>query len=404
MAVGQEIYADVHAVPGVKLAAVAAGIKPDDTPDLVLMELAPASTTAGVFTRNAFCAAPVTVSKRHLHAEKPTFFLINSGNANAGLGVAGVTDALTSCQQLAAGAGVRTEQVLPFSTGVIGEKLPIDRVTGSIPDLLADLNEDNWLAAARAIMTTDTRPKICSRKISIEGREVSISGMAKGSGMIRPDMATLLVFLATDASIEFDLLEDILHHSVDRSFNRVTIDSDTSTNDSCMLSATHLSEVQIAKGSESLRQFSAAMDEVCVELAKGIVKDGEGASKFIEVKVENGNDTNECLTIAYSVAESPLVKTAMYASDANWGRILMAVGKAGVQDLDVAKVSIYLEDVCIVRCGERDERYREEMGAAVMANEEIIVRIDLGRGETTESVWTSDLSHEYVRINAEYRT
>jgi glutamate N-acetyltransferase/amino-acid N-acetyltransferase len=217
-------------------------------------------------------------------------------------------------------------------------------------------------------------------------------------------MATLLVFLATDASIEFDLLEDILHHSVDRSFNRVTIDSDTSTNDSCMLSATHLSEVQIAKGSESLRQFSAAMDEVCVELAKGIVKDGEGASKFIEVKVENGNDTNECLTIAYSVAESPLVKTAMYASDANWGRILMAVGKAGVQDLDVAKVSIYLEDVCIVRCGERDERYREEMGAAVMANEEIIVRIDLGRGETTESVWTSDLSHEYVRINAEYRT
>lgn len=404
MAVGPEDYGEVYAVPGVRLSALAAGIKTDDTPDLVLMELAAASTTAAVFTRNAFCAAPVTVSKRHLQAEKPIFFLINSGNANAGLGLAGITDALTSCQRLAAMANVRSEQVLPFSTGVIGEKLPTDKIIVCIPDLLADLDEDNWIAAARAIMTTDTRPKLCSRKISISGQQVTISGMAKGAGMIRPDMATLLVFLATDACIESGLLQEILHRSVNRSFNRVTIDSDTSTNDCCVLSATHLSKVTIEKGTASFDRFTAAMDEVCIQLAKGIVKDAEGASKFIEVKVENGKDINECLAVAYSVAESPLVKTAMHASDANWGRILMAVGKAGVKDLDVTSVSIFLGDVCIVSCGERDEQYREEMGTAVMAKEEINVRIDLGRGEATETVWASDLSHEYVRINAEYRT
>jgi|TARA_Y100000310_G_C20695465_1_gene825397 glutamate N-acetyltransferase/amino-acid N-acetyltransferase len=404
MAVGLENLDDVYAVAGVRLAATAAGIKPDNASDLALMELAPATTTVGVFTRNAFCAAPVTVSKRHLSCEKPTLFLINSGNANAGLGAAGISDALASCQQLAAETGMKTEQVLPFSTGVIGEELPVDKISHCLPSLLQDLNEDNWLAAARAIMTTDTRPKVCSRKITLRGKDVTISGMAKGSGMIRPDMATLLVFLATDASIESDLLQEILNRSVGRSFNRVTIDSDTSTNDCCMLSATHLSEVTIEKGNESLHRFTAAMDDVCVQLAKGIVKDAEGASKFIEVIVENGKDTNECLTIAYSVAESPLVKTAMFASDANWGRILMAVGKAGVEDLDVTTVSVFLDDVCIVRCGERDGQYREEMGAAVMAKEEICVRIDLARGEATETVWTSDLSHEYVRINAEYRT
>lgn len=404
MAVGPEDYGEVYSVAGVRLSAMAAGIKAEGITDLVVMELAAASTTAGVFTRNAFCAAPVTVSKRHLQVEKPRYFLINSGNANAGVGSAGISDALTTCQQLATRADVRAEQVLPFSTGVIGEALPLQKITRCIPELLTELDEDNWIAAARAIMTTDTRPKLCSRRISLEGREVTITGMAKGAGMIRPDMATLLVFLATDASIEFDLLQQLLNQSVSRSFNRVTIDSDTSTNDCCMLSATHLSEVSIEKGTENFDLFAAALDQLCIRLAQGIVKDGEGASKFIEVKVENGKDTDECLAVAYSVADSPLVKTAMYASDANWGRILMAVGKAGVKDLDIAKVSISLGDVCIVSCGERDEQYREEMGAKVMAQEEISVRINLARGESTETVWTCDLSHEYVRINAEYRT
>ena len=404
MAVGPEDFSDICPVAGVRLSAIAAGIKANEAPDLVIMELAPESTTAGVFTRNAFCAAPVTVSRRHLHAETPRYFLINSGNANAGLGRAGLADALISCQHLAARTDVRTEQILPFSTGVIGEQLPVDKITVCVPDLLGRLSEDNWLPAARAIMTTDTRPKICSREISMGDSNVTITGMAKGSGMIRPDMATLLVFVATDASIPPGLLQELLDQAVHTSFNRVTIDSDTSTNDCCMLTATHRSRVRLEKGTENFERFAAGLKDVCIQLAKGIVKDGEGATKFVEVCVENGKDTDECLSVAYSVADSPLVKTAMYASDANWGRILMAIGKADVKDLDIDKVSIYLGDVCIVSSGERDRNYREELGAQVMAQEEITVCIDLGRGEASETVWTSDLSHEYVRINAEYRT
>lgn len=384
------------------LSAVASGIKSDGSKDLVLIELAPSTVTAGVYTTNAFCAAPVSVTKQHLRSCEAKYLLINSGNANCGMGEIGMDDAFGSCQAVAASTGVRAEEVLPFSTGVIGERLPVAKIQTAIPSLLENLRPTGWSDAALGIMTTDTRPKIGSIEIEIDNGPVTIMGMAKGSGMIRPDMATLLVFLATDAGVRSAMLTELLVAANEISFNRITIDGDTSTNDCCMLSATNQSGVTINQSSKDI--FLGALKQLCRELAQGIVKDGEGASKFLAVVVEGGKDSAECLRVAYSVAESPLVKTALFASDANWGRFLMAVGKSGVKDLDVCRIDIFLDDVCIVRNGERDADYSEESGSEVMARDELEVTIKLGRGGVRETVWTADLSHDYVRINAEYRT
>lgn len=404
MAVGLPLSGEVLPVDGVLLAVTAAGIKVGGEPDTVLVDLAEGSTTVGVFTKNIFCAAPVTVCKQHLEIDKPRCFIINSGNANAAMGNTGIEDALRVCEFIAGSSEVRKQQVLPFSTGVIGERLPVDKIVSAYPRLLADLSADGWKRAAQGIMTTDTRAKACSIQVLIKGSPITITGICKGSGMIRPDMATLLVYLATDASVKQDLLQSLLQQAVDQSFNRITIDTDTSTNDSCMLSATHKSGIVIGATDESLDLFSTALNELCRQMAQEIVRDGEGATKFVEVVVERGRNSAECLTIAYAIAESPLVKTALFASDANWGRIVMAIGKADVTDLDNRLIDVYLGSVRIVHNGERDPDYREEMGSKVMQKEEIVVRISLGRGTAAESVWTCDLSHEYVRINAEYRT
>lgn len=404
MAVGLPLAGEVLPVEGVSLAVTAAGIKAGGELDAVLISLAEGSTTVGVFTKNIFCAAPVTVCKQHLELDRPRCFIINSGNANAAMGNAGIEDALRVCECIAASSELRKQQVLPFSTGVIGERLPVDKIISAHPKLLADLSTAGWTGAARGIMTTDTRPKACSNQVLINGSRITITGICKGSGMIRPDMATLLVYLATDASVEKDLLQSLLQKAVDQSFNRITIDTDTSTNDSCMLSATHKSGISIDAADESLDLFSTALNALCQQMAQEIVRDGEGATKFVEVKVQQGRDSDECLAIAYAIAESPLVKTALFASDANWGRIVMAIGKAGVQDLDTRLIDIYLGSVRIVHNGERDPDYHEEMGSEVMQKEEIVVRISLGRGRVAESVWTCDLSHDYIQINAEYRT
>jgi glutamate N-acetyltransferase/amino-acid N-acetyltransferase len=390
MAVGSPLAGEVLPVDGVTLAAVSAGIKSGGELDLVLISLAEGSTTAGVFTRNVFCAAPVTLCKRHLDAIDPRCFIINSGNANAAVGARGIEDALSICEVIAASFGLKKQQVLPFSTGVIGEPLPVDKIVSACSELLQSLSAEGWKGAARGIMTTDTRPKACTKQVQINDVPVTITGICKGSGMIRPDMATLLVYLMTDAAIEKGLLQSVLQSAMDSSFNRITVDSDTSTNDSCVLSATHKSGVSINADDGSLKLFSDALTDLCQQMAQEIVRDAEGATKFVEVKVEQGKDSAECLAVAYAIAESPLVKTAFFASDANWGRIVMAIGKAGVRDLDTGLVNVWLGPVHVVNNGERDADYREELGS--------------GRGSTAESVWTCDLSHEYVTINAEYRT
>ncbi len=404
MSVGEALTGQVFSIEGVRLAAASASIKKQGRKDTVLLELSEGTTTAGVFTRNAFCAAPVVICRDHLSRENPRYFIINSGNANAAVGIKGVDDALEVCSYVGATVGVGVSQVLPFSTGVIGERLPVHKITSVCEQLHDGLNSEGWKSAAEGIMTTDTRPKVASIEVEVNNSPVKITGMCKGSGMIRPDMATLLVFLATDAVISKDLLNQLLRGAVNQSFNRISVDSDTSTNDSCVLSATGKSGVVVNEGSESYRQFSTALNSLCLKLAQEIVRDGEGATKFVEVQVEGGLDSRECLLIAYSIADSPLVKTAIFASDANWGRIIMAIGKAGVVDLDVELVDVFLGSVCLVRAGQKDAGYREELGAAEMAKEEILIRVSLARGSASESVWTCDLSHDYVTINAEYRT
>jgi glutamate N-acetyltransferase/amino-acid N-acetyltransferase len=404
MAVGMPLEGEVLPVEGVSLAVAAAGIKAGDGLDLVLISLVEGSTTVGVFTRNVFCAAPVTVCKEHLALAVPRCFIINSGNANAAVGATGIEDALRVCDAIAASTDFGMQQVLPFSTGVIGERLPVDKIISACPKLLEDLSANGWKGAAQGIMTTDTRPKACSKQVTINASPVTITGICKGSGMIRPDMATLLVYLATDAVVEKELLQALLQTAMDQSFNRITVDTDTSTNDSCVLTATHKSGISINADDESLDLFSTALNELCQEMAQEIIKDAEGATKFVEVKVEQGKHPAECLAIAYAVAESPLVKTALFASDANWGRIVMAIGKAGVLDLNTSLIGIWLGPIRIVRNGERDPDYQEEMGSEVMREEEIVIRVALGRGSVVESVWTCDLSYDYVRINAEYRT
>jgi glutamate N-acetyltransferase/amino-acid N-acetyltransferase len=391
-------------VAGIRLGVTCAGIKYPDRRDLVVIEAGAGTRAAAVFTRNAFCAAPVTVARVHLTAAQPRYLVINTGNANAGTGRQGLLDAESACRELAALAGCAPDAVLPFSTGVIGEPLPLDRLVAGLPAALAALRPDGWADAAHGIMTTDTRPKWASRPLTLAGTTVTITGIAKGAGMICPDMATLLVFIATDAAADEPLLRQILTEAVADSFNAITVDGDTSTNDSCVLLATGQSGVEIPTTGAEYECFAAAVRDVCIELAQAIIRDGEGATKFITVQVEGGLDRAECRQVAYTIAHSPLIKTAFFASDPNWGRILAAVGRAGLADLELERVAIHLDEACIVRHGGRAPEYAEAQGQQVMQRSDITVRVELGRGEAAARIWTTDLSFDYVRINAEYRT
>ena len=405
MAVGSGDYGVLHVVAGIRMAAVSAGIKKPGRLDVVLFELAVDTITAGVFTTNAFCAAPVTLCKNHLARAMPRYFLINTGNANAGTGTPGMQAAEQCCQALATAAAIDIDQILPFSTGVIGELLPAAKITAVVPAALAALDNNKWDEVARGIMTTDTRPKASSRQLTLDGKTVTITGIAKGAGMIKPDMATMLGYIFTDAGLSIAGANAAVRAAADKSFNRITIDGDTSTNDSCMLVATGLSGVNISALNEAKQLlFHNVLTEVFVDLATAIVRDGEGATKFVTVSVEGGASTKECLQVGYAIAESPLVKTALFASDPNWGRILAAVGRAGVLELDVQKIEIWLNDVCIVRSGARAESYQEAAGQAVLAQEEFTITVKLARGKHAEKLWTCDFSHDYVTINAEYRT
>lgn len=406
---------ELHPIPGLRLGTVCAGIKKPDHRDLVVMELCEASQVAAVFTRNAFCAAPVIVAREHWGKTAPRYLLINTGNANAGTGEQGMKDALSCCDALAQAAGCAREAVLPFSTGVIGEPLQVTAISDAVPAALAALDENGWADAAHGILTTDTVPKAVSRQLEIDGHTISITGISKGSGMIRPDMATMLAYVATDATVPQNVLQACLARAVNKSFNRITVDGDTSTNDACVLVATGQSAASIDQTEGAhFDVLCAAVADVCEQLALAIVRDGEGATKLITVAVEDGRDEAECLQVAYTIAHSPLVKTAFFASDPNWGRILAAVGRAGLTDLDINAIELYLSgkshgtesagDVCLARNGGRDAGYREELGQQVMDQTEITVRVVLNRGDSSAQVWTCDLSYDYVRINAEYRT
>ena len=406
MAVGEYPFPSMHPVAGVKLTAVCAGIKRQNRRDVVLFELAEGSAVAGVFTKNAFCAAPVTLCKAHLAAAPIRYLVINSGNANACTGEQGLRDAKATCEAIAQQTGVKPEQVLPFSTGVIGEPLPVAKIIAVIPEALANATEQGWIDAGAGIMTTDTRPKGFSQQIEYQGKTITVNGIAKGAGMIKPNMATMLGYIATDAKIAQPLLQQLAREAADKSFNRITIDGDTSTNDSCILIATgqvDLPEVNKPEG-ELYEKLKDIIFAAYIHLAKSIVSDGEGATKFVTVAVSGGANRDECLDVAYAVAHSPLIKTALFASDPNWGRIVAAIGYAGVPELDATKVRVHLNDVLIVENGGRAASYTEEQGQTVMKGEDIAIRIDLGRGSVAETVWTTDLSYEYVRINADYRS
>lgn len=390
-------------VAGVRLGTAAAGIKHADREDLLVVEAVPGSTTAALFTRNAFCAAPVVVAREHLGLT-PRWLLVNSGNANAGTGPRGIADARESCQRLANLVGGEAAQVLPFSTGVIGEYLPMEKLVAALPEALGRLDECGWEAAARAIMTTDTRPKLASRRVRFKGGEVSVVGIAKGAGMIHPDMATMLAFLATDAGVATADLQRLLAAAAERSFNSITVDGDTSTNDALVLIASGASGVRLCPDDPEFARFADAVEQVCAELAEAIVRDGEGATKLIRIEVEGARDQAEARRVGKTVAHSPLVKTAFFASDPNWGRILAAVGRAGCEGLAIDRVSIWLGEVLIVEQGRRADSYTEAAGRAAMQPSEITVRIALGRGAAAATILTCDFSYDYVRINAEYRT
>jgi glutamate N-acetyltransferase/amino-acid N-acetyltransferase len=403
MTMNQDNPCDLPTISGLKLGAAGAGIKRPDRDDVLLIELAPGSTCAAVFTRNAFCAAPVIVARRHL-ANAPRWLLVNAGNANAGTGQRGLEDALQTCRQVAALTLGTAERVLPFSTGVIGEYLPVGKIESALPQAIAALTEDGWSRAAQAIMTTDTVPKLAHRKISLDGRCVALVGIAKGSGMIQPNMATLLSFIGTDAQVESSLLQELLAQAADRSFNCITVDGDTSTNDSLVLMATGLSGVEVGLDGPKLAVFAEALQAICDELAEAIIRDGEGATKLIRIVVEQARSEAEARSVAKTIAHSPLVKTAFFASDPNWGRILAAVGRSDCPDLDIGQVTIWLGDVCIVDNGGRALSYTEEAGQKVMSASDVTVRVILGRGVASQQVLTCDLSYDYVKINAEYRT
>ena len=397
----------LHPVPGVELGIAMAGVRKANRRDLTVVTIAAGSTVAGVFTRNRFCAAPVQLCRTHLAGgASPRAFLINTGNANAGTGEDGLARALATCTALAAHLKIAPEQVLPFSTGVIMESLPVDRLVAGLPAALADLAADHWGAAAEAIMTTDTLPKAASAQLQIDGKTVTVTGISKGAGMIRPNMATMLGFVATDAVLAPALVQALVTDAADQSFNRITIDGDTSTNDSFLLIAT------AQAGNQEITQFESgdgkalrdAVVAVARQLAQAIVRDGEGATKFITVQIDGGKTEGECRQAAYAIAHSPLVKTAFFASDPNLGRILAAVGYAGIDDLDQTRIDLFLDDVAVVKDGGRLATYREEDGARVMKQSEITVRVDLHRGVARTTVWTCDLSYDYVKINADYRS
>lgn len=398
--------ADLKAVKGIRLATASAGIKKPGKQDVVLIELSEGSQTAAVYTQNAFCAAPVVLAKQHQQQSPTRFLLINSGNANAGTGDAGMLAAQSCCQSVATLGGTSSESVLPFSTGVIGQSLPVDKIQTVLPTAFAALSAGNWFEAAHAIMTTDTVAKVASETVEIAGQLITLTGMAKGSGMIRPDMATMLAYIATDAAIGESQLQQLLNQAMAHSFNRISVDGDTSTNDACVLIATGQTDLAEITSLESApaQSFIAALNKLCRHLAQAIVRDGEGATKFISIEVSEGADAEECLQVAYTIAHSPLVKTALFASDPNWGRILAAVGRSGLSQLDLSKISIRLNDVTIVAAGQPAADYTEAKGQAVMSQAEITIGIALGRGNARETVWTCDFSYDYVKINAEYRT
>jgi len=399
--------ADLAPVAGLELGITEAGIRKANRKDLLVLRLGAGSTVAGVFTQNRFCAAPVTVCREHLAAKADIRALVvNTGNANAGTGASGLAHARATCTELARLLSIGPKQVLPFSTGVIMEPLPIERLVAGLPAAVADLKADNWLNAAQAIMTTDTQPKAASRKVEIGGVTVTLTGIAKGAGMIRPNMATMLGFIATDAKVSQHVLEALTRRAADASFNSITVDGDTSTNDSFIIVATGQSKAAPVTGltTREGKAFAAALYELAIELAQAIVRDGEGATKFITLRIEGGRDAEECRKVGYAIGHSPLVKTAFFASDPNLGRILAAVGYAGINDLDQSRIDLYLDDVLVAKQGGRHPDYREEDGQRVMKQSEITVRVVLNRGDAARTMWTCDFSHEYVSINADYRS
>ncbi len=404
------VAADLKPVAGIEIGFAEAGIKKPNRKDLLVMKLADGATVAGVFTKNRFCAAPVQVSKANLAAVTAggapiRALVVNTGNANAGTGEPGLANAQATCAEVAKLLGCEAQQVLPFSTGVILEPLPIQKIVAGLPAAVANLKADNWFNAAEAIMTTDTQPKAASRTVTIGGHVVTMTGISKGAGMIKPNMATMLGYLAFDAKVAQPVLDELVKYAADRSFNSITIDGDTSTNDSFILVATGAGSLEVNAASgpdyEALRD---AVTDISRNLAQQIIRDGEGATKFITITVEEGRDLEECRKIAYAIAHSPLVKTAFFASDPNLGRILAAVGYAGVDDLDVTKLDLYLDDVWVAKAGGRNPDYQEADGQRVMKQAEITVRVTLARGDATATVWTCDLSHDYVSINADYRS
>ena len=395
------------AVAGVQLGVAQAGIKKADHDDLVVIALTPGTRTAALFTRNAFRAAPVTIAEAHLASAEaqPRYLLINTGNANAGTGEAGIQSASECCDMLSRLTETQAQQVLPFSTGVIGELLSAEQISTALPAALNDLCDTGWERAAGAILTTDTRAKLRSTEVELDdGQRCTITGIAKGAGMICPNMATMLAFVATDAAIDAALLDSLLRSAVSASFNRITVDGDTSTNDAVTLSASAQSGIEITAGSEHAEHFAQALTTLMIELAQDIVRDGEGASKFVEIRVTGGESEAACDQVARTVAHSPLVKTALFASDPNWGRILAAIGRAGLENLDTDAVSVHLNGVLIAEQGARAASYTEEKGQEAMAPGDLLIEIALNRGDAEAVIWTTDLSYDYVRINAEYRT
>jgi glutamate N-acetyltransferase/amino-acid N-acetyltransferase len=387
-------------VKGVKCSSIASGIKKNGQLDLSLVSFIKGSNTAAVFTQNIFCAAPVIVAKNHLNSNIEAL-LINSGNANAGTGEKGLEDSYKTCEYLAQELNILPEQVLPFSTGVIGELLPLKAFKSNINLLVSSLTKEGMSKVASGILTTDLVEKSYSTSIDVGGKTVNLSGIAKGSGMIRPDMATMLSFIVSDISASSEELQDCLTNAVNQSFNRITVDGDTSTNDASTLSATNQSGVKLSQCKD---EFQKALNLVSKQLAHMIVKDGEGATKFVEIKIEGLESSEDCLEVAYTVAHSPLVKTALFASDANWGRILAAVGRAKVNGLSIENINIFINDLQVIDSGEKSTAYTEELGSAEMQKSEIVIRVNLGTSDSSESVWTTDLSYDYVKINAEYRS
>ena len=403
------IASDLKPVNGLRLGHAEAGIKKPGRKDVLVIELPAGSSVAGVFTKNRFCAAPVQICREHLAATKIASLevralVVNTGNANAGTGEPGYQNAIKTCDELAKLMGLKREQVLPFSTGVILEPLPVEKVVAAMPQAISRLEADNWFNAAESIMTTDTQPKATSRQVQINGQTITLTGISKGAGMIHPNMATMLGYVGTDAKVSQELLQQLTTEAADLSFNAITIDGDTSTNDSFIVMATGASGVEIPSSGSAFDAFRQALIEISQQLAQMIVRDGEGATKFITIQIDGGKNEAECKQVAEAIAHSPLVKTAFFASDPNLGRILAAIGYAGIADLDVSGVQLWLDDVWVAKDGGRHPDYKEEDGQRVMKKAEIKVKANLGRGTATQTVWTCDLSHEYVSINADYRS